>query len=451
MRNLVKDKHFYATFYSLTAFIALQALITYGVNLADNLMLGAYSEAALSGAALVNQLQYLLQMLVSGVATGIVIMGAQYWGKQEREPIAHILCLGLKFAILIGAVFSLVTLLFPRQVLLLLSNDEAVVAEGVRYLRIMWVTYVIFSISNTLIMALRAVETTRIGPVTSLTTLILNVCLNYILIFGHFGAPELGIYGAAIATLTSRVVELVIVIVYLLCIDKKVQLKPRMLLRSNRTYRRDYIRICTPVLITSALWGGAQTLQTAILGHMSATAIAANSIASIINQITSVVVSASANSSSILIGKTIGEDRLDQIKPYTVTMQLLFVLNGVVAAVLLYMLKDVFLSFYAVSAETKALALDFILVLVAMSVPTAYQFPVGCGIIQGGGDTKYAAIADSTAMWLFSIPASALSAFYFGWSPVVTFVLLKSDQLIKCIPHFIKVNRFRWVRKLTID
>jgi putative MATE family efflux protein len=449
MKYLVRENQFYKTFYSLTALIALQALITFSVNLADNLMLGAYNEYALSGAALVNQVQFLLQMLVTGIATGSVILGAQYWGKGEQEPIQHIVCLGLKFAILIGAAFSLVTLLLPRQVLLLLSSDETVVAEGVKYLRIMWVTYVVFAISNTLIMSLRAVESTVIGPITSLTTLVLNVCLNYIFIFGHFGAPELGIYGAAIATLTSRVVELVIVVVYLLVVDKRLQLRPTMLLESDKEYRRDYIRVTTPVFITSGLWGVAQAVQTAILGHMSATAIAANSIASVISQITSVTVSASSNSSSILIGKTIGEGRTDCIKPYAITMQLLFILNGVVSALLLWALKDAFVSLYAVSEETKAMAREFILVMILVMVPMAYQLPVGCGIIQGGGDTKYAAIADSLGMWVFCIPAATLSAFVFHWSPVVTFFLLKSDQIFKSIPHCIKVNRFRWVKKLT--
>lgn len=446
---LVHDKQFYKTFLTLTLFISLQQLITFSVNLADNLMLGAYSETALSGAALVNQIQYLLQTIISGFSSGVVVLGSQYWGKKDVGPIRRILSLGFLCSIVVGVIFCLVTALLPRQVLGLLTNDPAVIEQGVIYLSVMCFTYILFSLSNSIVMSLRAVEVTIIGPVVSLTTLCINASLNYCLIFGNFGFPELGILGAAIATCTSRVVELIIVLVYLLVVDKRLRMKLRDLLRPDFFYLKDYILITIPIVGSSGFWGLAMVVQTAILGHMSAAAIAANSVASTVFQIASVVAMCSANSSAVVMGKTIGEGRTDKIKSYSRTLQVLYLAIGVLSGLVLFFLKDLILGLYVLSPETYQLADSFILVLCITLVGTAYEFPVSAGIILGGGDTKYAFIVDTLFMWCFTLPFSALSAFVWNFPPLITFIFLKSDQILKCIPNAIKCNRYKWVRELT--
>ena len=196
----------------------------------DNIMLGTYTELALSGATLVNQIQFMLQSFVTGIGTGVAVLGAQYWGKGQVDPIRRITSVGLKFGGLIGLIFFLLTLLLPRSILGLFTSDQAVVAEALKYLKIMCWTYIIYAISNTLMYSLQSVETAFVGTVMSISTIFINMCLNYCLIFGHFGLPELGIVGAAIATLTSRVVELIIILVYLFFIDKKLKMRPHHLL-----------------------------------------------------------------------------------------------------------------------------------------------------------------------------------------------------------------------------
>ena len=446
---LVHDKQFYKTFLTLTLFISLQQLITFSVNLADNLMLGAYSETALSGAALVNQIQYLLQTIISGFSSGVVVLGSQYWGKKDTEPIRRIFSLGFKISVLAGVVFFLVTALLPRQVLGLLTNDQAVIEQGAIYLSVMCFTYILFSLSNSIVMSLRAVETTMIGPIVSLVALCVNASLNYCLIFGNFGFPELGILGAAIATLTSRVAELVIVLVYLFLLDKKLRLKLKDLLRPDFFYLKDYVLVTLPIVGSSGFWGLAMVVQTAILGHMSAAAIAANSVAGTIFQIASVVAMSSANSSSVMMGKTVGEGRMDRVKPYARTLQVLYILIGIASGLILFLLKDLILSFYVLAPDTYQMADAFILVLSVTLVGSAYEFPVSAGIILGGGDTKYSFWVDTLFMWCFTLPFSALSAFVWGFPPLVTFIFLKADQILKCIPNAIKCNRFRWVRSLT--
>lgn len=444
-----RDRSFYRVFFPLLLVISLQQLAALAVNMADNLMLGRYTELALSGATLVNQIQFVLQQIAAGIGLGIVVLASQYWGQRRLEPIKKIINIGVKSGLLIGVLFFAAARLFPVQLLSLFTSDQAVIAEGVKYLNVICWTYLVFSVSNSLMYSLQSVETAVIGTVMSLSTICINICLNYCLIYGNCGAPELGIVGAAVATLISRAVELVIILAYVLAVDKKLRMTARELFRIDFTYLRDYIRVASPIVLSGLLWGVAQAAQTAVLGHISAVVIAANSIATIISQIFAVVGMSSANAASVTIGKTIGAGRLDLVRSYSKTMQGIFLLIGLVFGSAMFLLKDVIVSFYSVSAETRALALQFITVMSVTIVGTCYEYPVEGGIIAGGGDTKYAAWMDNLFMWLFTIPSAFLSAFVFHFPPVVTFCFLKADQIIKCLPNAITCARFRWVHILT--
>lgn len=445
----VRDASFYRTFFPLLFVIVLQQLAALAVNLADNIMLGRYSELALSGASLVNQLQFTLQQIAAGIGMGIVVLAAQYWGQKRTGPIKKIISLGVKCGFFSGVLFFAISQLAPAGVLGLFTGDEAVIGEGMRYLKVICWTYPVFGLSNSLMYALQSVETAMIGTVMSCSTICINVCLNYCLIYGNFGAPELGIVGAAVATLVSRLVELGIILVYILFLDKKLHMKLWELLQWDGTYLQDYLKVSTPIVISGLLWGVAQAAQTAIPGHMSATAIAANSIAIILFEIFAVLGAACANTASVVTGKTIGAGKLDKVKAYSKTMQGIFLLGGLFSGGMLFWCKDWIVNFYTVSPAVKAMAVDFMTVLSVASIGSCYEYPVEGGIIAGGGSTKYAAVVDNLFMWLFTIPSAALSAFVFQFPPVVTFAFLKADQILKCIPNFITCNRYRWVKRLT--
>ncbi|MBR2453473.1 MAG: MATE family efflux transporter [Clostridia bacterium] len=444
-----KNAGFYKTFFRLLIIISLQQLAALAVNLVDNIMLGNYSELALSGATLVNQIQFTLQQIAAGIGMGIVALASQYWGQKRTEPIKKIINVGMKLGLAVGIIFFAAAQLFPNALLSIFTNDEAVITEGAKYLKIISWTYIIFSISNSLMYALQSVETAAVGTVMSVSTIIINASLNYVFIYGNFGAKEMGIRGAAVATLISRVVELVIISFYMLFIDKKLKAKLWELIEPDFSYLRDYIKVATPVVLSGALWGVAQAAQTALLGHISRSVIAANSIAVIVFQIFAVFGMSCANVGSVVMGKTVGEGRLDMVRSYSKTMQGIFILLGLSSGILLFAFKDIIVGFYDVSPETKKLALQFITVLSITTVGTCYEYPVESGIIAGGGHTKYPAVVDNLFMWLWTIPSAFLSAFVFHFPPLVTFCFLKSDQLLKCIPNAINCNRYRWVRILT--
>ena len=451
MGFITRDKGFYRTFFPLLIVIALQQLAALAVNLADNIMLGSYTELALSGVTLVNQIQFAIQQITSGIGMGIVVLASQYWGLGKTEPIKKIINVGVKCSFAVGIVFFAVSMLIPEQLLALLTNDEAVIAEGVRYLRIVCWTYLFFSVSNSLVYALQSVQTAMIGTVMSVNTICINVCLNYCFIFGNLGAPELGAAGAALATLVSRAAELIIITGYIFLKDKKLKINPSELLCFDFTYLKDFVRVASPLALTGLMWGIGQAAQTAVLGHISAEAIAAYSISNIISRVLAVFGLACANAASVTIGKTIGEGRLDMLRQYSITLQLIFILIGLIFGGLMFLLKDIIVEIYAISGETKELAVSFLTILSITMAGTCYEYPVESGIIAGGGSTKYAAWADNLFMWLFTIPSACLSAFVFEFSPVVTFCFLKADQILKCIPNAIVCNRYRWAKQLTKD
>ena len=444
-----RDRSFYRTFFPLLIVITLQQLAALTVNLVDNLMLGSYTELALSGSTLVNQLQFILQQIVAGIGMGVSVLGSQYWGKQEISPIRRISSVGLKFSIATGLLFFILTSAAPEFCLRLFTNETEVIAEGILYLNIMRWTYIIFAISNVLMYSLQSVETAFIGTIMSISTIIINMGLNYCFIFGNLGAPEMGIRGAAVATLTSRCVELAIILVYIFFIDKKLKFRPTHLINLDFAYLKDFAKAALPVMVSGALWGVAQGAQTAVLGHMSATVIAANSIASVIYQIFIVVGMSSASAGSVTMGKTVGEGNLGKVRPYSRTLQAIFLLIGIVSAIAMLIFRNAIVNLYSVSDESKALAKIFLLILGISTVGTCYEYPVEGGIIAGGGNPKYQAIVDTLFMWLFTIPVSAVAAFVFNASPIVVFCLLKADQFLKCIPNSIVCNRYKWVKQLT--
>lgn len=446
--NLVKDKNFYKTFFTLTLTIALRNVIVFTVNLADSIMLGRYSEQALSGSALVNQIQFILQLMVMGVCEGAQIFISRAWGSKDLGTMRKMVNISLKMSLLVGICIAFAVFLFPSGILSLLSDQTAVVNEGVKYLNVILFSYPFFAVSTALITSMNSVETVKIGFYTSIGTLVINVCLNYCLIYGNFGFPELGARGAATATLCSRLAECAAVIFYTRFADKKIRLRLKHFGQFDFALFRNYVKKGAPVFLSNTLWGLAMTIQLGILGHMGASAITANSVANTLFQIITVITYASASATSVVISKAIGSGRAHLVKPYAKTLQFMYLIIGGITGAALFSAKDFIINFYTISEESRALALTFMSVLSVTVVGTAYQMPCLTGIVRAGGDTSFVFKNDMVFMWAIVLPVSLICAFYFRLSPVIVFICLKSDQILKCAVAVIKVNRFKWIKKL---
>ena len=448
---MIKEKTFYKSFMILALSLALQNLLTYGVNMMDTLMLGRYSQNAMGGVSLCNQIQFLLQMLVVGAGEGAVVMGSQYWGKKKLEPIPHIIGVALRFGGALAVLLFILVCGWPTRILQLLSNDPAVIAEGAKYFSIIRFTYVIFTITNILVASLRSIGVVKIGYMISGSTLVINVCLNYLLIYGNLGFPEMGVRGAACATLIARCVELLIVIWFLKYKENVLNLNLRKLLHIDTSYVRDYMKVSLPVLINQALLGVAQMVQTGILGHLGGDVTAANAISVQVYQVLSVVCYGAASAAGIVVGRTIGEGNEKKLHPLVTTLQVLFLSIGLCSGLAIFLLRGPILAAFGGTLTENAyrLSRQFMLVLAITTVGTSYQMACDNGIIRGGGDTGFSAKMNLISMWGIIVPFSAMAAFWWKCPPVAVFFLLKWDQLYKAIPVGIRLHSWKWVKKVT--
>lgn len=447
-RFFVRDKSFYRTFFRLTCVIALQNVLVCLVNLVDNVMIGAYSENAMSGIALVNQIQFMLQMLINGAGEGLIVMASRYWGERNPDAIHKTISVGMWMGLAFSVLLWALVFFFPMPVLRLLTPEEPVLAEAMVYLRIVCFSYVFFAITQLLLASMRSVETVNVGFSVSVVALFVNIFLNYALIFGKFGFPALGTAGAAWATLIARMAETLVTVIYVRFIDKKLRLRLRTFLRIDTAVLKQYLHCGVPVILSSGVWGIGMAAQTAILGHMGASSIAANSIATTAFNILTVVTYGSANASQVITAKTIGENRLADARQYAKTFQILFLGIGLVTGALIFALRGVIVGMYNISGESAALARNFLAVLSVTVIGTSYQMSCLCGIVRGGGDTRFVLYNDMIFMWGIVLPLSALAAFVLHWPPVAVFACLKSDQVTKCAVAVVKVNRFRWIKSL---
>nr|WP_308627735.1 MATE family efflux transporter [uncultured Eisenbergiella sp.] len=443
------DTLFYRNFFSIYIVLVLQNVVTLSVNLADNMMLGAYSETALSGVAAVNQIQFIYQQLLTALGEGLVIFCSQYWGQRRTEPMKKIaagaMWAGLGVAVIL---FTLVSI-FPYQTMGIFTTEQAIIKEGVRYLVIIRFTYFFFAITQILLATMRSVELVKIAFGLSVITFFINCGINYVLIYGHFGAPEMGAAGAAIGTLAARIIELAVLLFYIRKKETNLRLRPGDYFHLDKALCRDYFKITAPMLVVQGLWGINTALQTVILGHMTAAAIAANSVASTIFLMVKSMAVGAASTASVIIGKTIGTGDIPLVKHYARLMQRMFLIIGVVSGLILFVIRIPLLRFYDLAPATKDMANTFLMILSVVIVGMSYQMPTNNGIIRGGGNAMFVVKMDLISIWGIVIPLSFIMAFVVKASPAVVVCCLNADQIFKCIPAFLESHYGNWIRKLT--
>ena len=427
-----KDKQFYKTLFSLFIVIALQNLVAYSVNMLDNIMLGSYSQSALSGAATVNQIFFLVNQTALAIGNAFVAIASQYWGKRQTEPIRHYVGVAMSFSLIVAFVILVLCSMIPERILGLFTTAPEIIEQGCAYLGLLKWTFVLFMVSNLLICALRSVETVKISFAISVVSLITNGIINYTLIFGHFGFPEMGVRGAAVGTLTSRILELLIVVWYLVKKDEKLRLFDggiRGILPDRETVWH-YACVAAPILLSSVVWSISVPMQTAILGHLSADAIAANSVATTFFQYLKVIV-------------------IERIRSDARTLSVIDVTTGAVLGLLLFLLRHPLLSMYNLSDEAMVLADHLIIIMSCVMVGMSYQMPVSSGIIQSSGDTKFSMCVNLVSIWCIVMPLSFCAAFVWKLPVEMVVLAVQSDQFFKGIPVFLRFRSYKWIHRLT--
>ncbi|OUN32574.1 MATE family efflux transporter [Lachnoclostridium sp. An76] len=442
---------FYRTVIALVVPMALQNLINVGVTAADVIMLGAVGEDALSGASLAGQVQYIMTLFLFGLTSGATVLTAQYWGKGDKDAIEKILGIAVKTAVFVTALFTAAALVVPGLLLRIFTSDPVVIAEGIKYLRIVAFTYIMIGITQAYLYIMRSVERVIVATVVYLLSLICNIIMNSIFIFGLFGLPAMGISGAALGTLCARILEVVLVAGYARFFNKDIKLRLRYVLHTDKVLFGDFMKYALPVVINEVMWGLGTAANTAILGHMGSPVVAANSVAQVARQLATVVSFGLSSAAAIYLGKTIGEKRMEHARAYAKRFIGLSLIMGVLGGAVILIASPVASAFLSLSAEAKDYLRIMFFVMSYFVVGQAFNTTMVVGIFRSGGDTRFGLILDVSTMWCCSILLGFLAAFVFKLSVPVVYMILMSDEIIKIPITFWRYRSCKWLRDVTRD
>lgn len=443
------DKNFYRNVAVLVVPMALQNLINVGVTSTDVIMLGSVGEKVLSGASLGNQVYFILSLILFGLTSGASVLNAQYWGKGDVHTIEKVLAIALKVAVTIGLGFSLVTFLAPNMLMHIFTNDSLVMAEGVKYLRIVCFSYVLSSISMVYLNTMRSVERVKVATVVYLCSLIVNIIVNGLLIFGLFGLPKMGVAGAAIGTVVARAVEVFMVWVYDRRINDVFRFKFKTFFEKDRLLVRDFARYSTPVVINELFWGAGISAVSAILGHLGSSVVAANAIVQVVRQLATVVSFGVASATAIMIGKAIGENKTDVAKKYGSRFVKLSVITGFCGAVVVAVAGPIVKATMTMTPQVRGYFTFMMLVMCYYVVAQAYNTTMIVGVFRAGGDTKYGLFLDMFFMWGIAILGGFLAAFVFELDVFWVYVILLCDEVLKVPFSTMRYKSFKWLKNIT--
>ncbi|MEG1256147.1 MATE family efflux transporter [Clostridium sp.] len=443
------DKGFYKKMFAIAIPITLQNLITIGINMADTMMLGSLGEVALSASSLANQFTFIFMVIHFGLSGGAGVLTGQFWGKGDKESIGKTMSIMFKMSAIVCIAFFILGQFFPQHVMRVYTPDPSVIGEGVRYLKILSFVFLVQGFSLIAIGILRTVGVVKLALVSTSISFVLNIFLNWMFIFGNLGAPALGTAGAAVGTLISRIIEFIIVIGYLLFIDKKVQFKLKSLFYIDKKIFKDYFRHGTPVLISDFILVIGLNMLAVIMGRMGADMVAANSITAIVQQLATVFLMGVSSSSGVIIGNTVGSGDYKKAEEYGKIFLVLSIIIGVLAGILIFTTKDMVISFYNVSDATKVITRQLMNASAVLVTFQAVSSTLTKGVLRAGGDTKFLMVADVLFLWLVSIPLGSITGLIFSLSPGIVFLCLKIDEVIKAIWCSKRLIENKWIKNVT--
>lgn len=443
------QKEFYKKVFALVIPMALQNLINVGVSATDVVMLGKVSEQVLSGCSLGGQVFFIFNLFLFGTASGVSVLTAQYWGKRDTDSIEKLLGIVMRLAVTAGLIFMLASFFFPARIMYVFTDEPEIIAEGVKYLKIIAFTYPMVALSMTYLNLIRSIERVLISTVVYGLSLLLNFVVNGILIFGLFGAPRLGIVGAAIGTLCARFLELAIMLFYAFFRNRVVRIRLSCFLHPDKSLLRDFLKYSSPVVVNEFMWGAGYSAIAAIIGHMGSSAVAANSVAQVMRQLATVVVFGIGSATAILIGKAIGENKQKEVELYAGRLIRLTVCFGLLGGLLVFLLRPLLIRGFGYTGVTASYMNSFLLMMSYYVVAHSINGTFIIGIFRGGGDTRFGMFLDSGILWGCSILFGFLAAFVWKLSVLAVYFVLLIDEIVKFPLCCIRYRQKKWLRNVT--
>ncbi len=448
MRRYNDSAEFRRSLLSLILPITIQQFMLNLVSVTDAVMLGFVEQTFLSAVSLAGQVQFVLSLSAGALATGAGILAAQYWGRQDKDTVERIIPIAMRSGGLIGLIFTLAAWFCPRLIMLFFTSEEALIAAGAEYLQAVAPSYLLFSISQICLCTLKNAGYAKVSSVINSAAVAINIVLNALLIFGLFGFPQLGITGAAYATVIARLVELVWVVIY--------ARKPDCIhIRWNRLFKKDPIlagdfwKYTFPVLWAGLVWGVGVTMYSVIMGHMGSDAVAANSIVTMIRNILFCLCRGISQGTGILIGNLLGSGNLPKSKDYAARLTKLAAIFGFATACLLVAVSPAIVALAPLTDTAQGYLYGMVLFTAANTAAKSINTTVLDGIFCAGGDARFDSIGNIFAMWCFAIPLGFIAAFWLKWPVLVVALIVNADEVVKIPAVFAHYRKYIWLKDLT--
>ena len=441
----MKSTGFYSSLVAIAIPISLQALLQNFVNMLDTIMIGRLGSVEIAAVGLGNQIFFILNMILFGITSGGSVFIAQFWGKKDLAGIRKSLGLMTLIAFVVSVIFTITCLLIPNQLIRLYSPDPQVIQVGGTYLRFVCLSYIPTAISFSITLALRSTERVKLPLVCTSISLFTNLIANYLLIF----VAGLGVKGAAIATIISRIIELVILATWSYSHKYEICGKLKELLGFNRYFIVKFLKIAFPVIINETFWGLGTSVYNAIFAHAGTNAFTAYSITGTISQLTWVFCMGFGNGIGVLIGKRIGEKKIDEAKTYAKRSMWFMPLIGAFVGVFLVPLSKLLPVFFNVDQEIIKTATAILMILIFVYPFNSFCMNWIVGVCRAGGDTVFSAVAEIVVLWCVAIPLGYVAAFVLHLPAPMIYLFFCSESIVKAIIGAIRVLSGKWLHEVT--
>lgn len=442
------DKKFIKTLMLLAIPIILQSLVTASLNLLDNLMIGSLGENEIAAVGISNQFYMLYYYTIMGITLGAGIFMSQFWGKKDVTSIHKFLGISLVVGMISTIFFAILAFFFPEMIMKIFIDENIVIEQGVAYLKMVALSYIFTTISLAYAAALRSIGQTKIPMYGSLVGLVFNGILNYIFIFGKFGAPVMGVAGAALGTTVSRFMELAFILFIIYKNKNVVAGKISQLLDFNFDLVKRYFITATPVVFNDVMWIAGITAYFIAYSKLGINATATMQIANTINNVFNIFGIGIASASAILIGNKIGAGKEEDAKEDAIKISVFGVLIGIIIGIFFFFLSPFIAMLFKITPETYE-NLIFVLKVMAIILPLRF-FGITqiIGVLRGGGDVMYAIVTELVAVWLIGVPLSFVGAVYFKLPITIVYILVCLEEPFKAIATYPRLRSGKWIKNL---
>jgi putative MATE family efflux protein len=446
--SFLHDKAFLRAALTLAVPVAFQQLITAALNMIDVIMVGQLGEASVAALGLANQIFFLLILFIFGVTSGMSIFTAQFWGKGDTESIRKVLGICLGVSVSVAFVFSLGATLIPETLMRFYSTDPEVIRLGSDYLRIVGLSYTLMAISFSYISILRSITQVKLTVVVSVLALALKTTIAYVLIFGHFGFPALGVRGAAIGTSVGWAFECVLLLILVYAYKTPLAANPLTFFRFDRIFLFNVLNTSMPAALNEVIWSFGITIYNAVYARIGTNAIAAINISATVEELVFVLFIGLGNACSVMVGNKIGEKDRATAFEYSRRFTILAVALALLGGVVVLLIRETVAGWYQLSPEAEGYLLKIMLVYAVSAWLRVFNFMLFIGALRAGGDTRYAMFTELFSIWVIGVPAALIGGFVLDLPVYVVYALVLLEEAAKAIVVFRRYISRKWINDL---